>query len=73
MYRAFIEIPCEDVEIIKKVLEPEAKGDEFKGVIEEGDGKIIIKIEAKRLSMLQAGINSYLRLIKTIYFNESNK
>ncbi len=66
MYRAVLEIPCDDREILKKVLEPEKDGDEFYSSLRIENGKLIIEIEADRISMLQAGVNSYLRLIKSI-------
>lgn len=60
-----MEIPCEDAEVIKKSLEVES-GDEFSAFVHVENNKLIIKIEADRLSMLQAGINSYLRIVKSL-------
>lgn len=65
LYTAVIEIPCEDAEIIKKSLEVEG-GDEFSVTVQAENNRLIIKIESDRLSMLQAGINSYLRVLKAL-------
>lgn len=65
LYTAVIEIPCEDAEIIKKSLEVEG-GDEFSATVQAENNRLIIKIESDRLSMLQAGINSYLRVLKAL-------
>ncbi|HIQ50288.1 MAG TPA: hypothetical protein EYH56_03795 [Nanoarchaeota archaeon] len=65
VYSATIEIPCEDAEIIKKSLEVENEH-EFSVNIYAEKNKLVIKIEANRISMLQAGINSYLRAIKSL-------
>ncbi len=64
-YFAMLEIPCEDAEIIKKALEVEENG-EFSARSEAKNKKLVIEIRAKRLSMLQAGINSYLRAVKAV-------
>ncbi len=66
-YRSVIEVPCEDCEEVLLSLEPEKEGDEFFSEVKVEDGKIVIIVEADRLSMLQAGVNSYLRLLKTIF------
>ena len=65
MYRAILEIPCKDAEIIEKVLEVE-EGDEFLADARAEKDKLIIEIKAERISMLQAGINSYLRAVKAV-------
>lgn len=64
-FKALIEIPCEDAEIIKKSLEVE-KNEDFLVEIEMKGNSLIIEIEADKISMLQAGINSYLRALKAL-------
>ena len=63
--KAIIEISCENPEIIKKAIEVE-KDTEFLAKIRTENKKIIIEITATKLSMLQAGINSYLRALKAL-------
>ena len=65
MHKAVIEILCENADIVKKSLEVE-KGDEFTLEIEAMGDKLIIEITAEKISMLQAGINSVLRAVKTM-------
>jgi tRNA threonylcarbamoyladenosine modification (KEOPS) complex Pcc1 subunit len=64
--KAIIEIPCDNPELLKKVLEPEKEGDEFSASLHVAEKKLVIEIKACRLSMLQAGVNSYLRLLKAV-------
>ena len=70
--KAEIEISCENPQIIVKSMEPEMeKLEKFKAdVVVEGD-KIKLLIEAEEISGLRAGINSYIRLIRTSI--ETNK
>ena len=70
--KAEIEISCENPQIIVKSMEPEMeKLEKFKAdVVVEGD-KIKLLIEAEEISGLLAGINSYIRLIRTSI--ETNK
>ena len=64
--KAEIEIPCEDPQIVVDSLEPEMENlEKFKTDIKVDDGKIRLLIEAEEISGLLAGINSYIRLIRT--------
>ena len=70
--RAEIEIPCEDPQIVVDSLEPEMeKLEKFNSDVKVEDGKIKLLIEAEEISGLLAGINSYIRLIRTSI--ETNK
>ena len=70
--RAEIEISCEDPQIIVDSLKPEMESlEKFKTDIKVEDGKIMLLIEAEEISGLLAGINSYIRLIRTSI--ETNK
>ena len=64
--KAEIEIPCKDPQVIVDSLKPEMeKLEKFNTeIIVEGD-KIKLVIEAEEISGLLAGINSYIRLIRT--------
>jgi tRNA threonylcarbamoyladenosine modification (KEOPS) complex Pcc1 subunit len=64
--KARLKIACKNAQKVLKVLEPESEGDSFKVRLSTEKEKLVIEIEAERLTLLQAGINSYLRLLKTI-------
>ncbi len=70
VYEALLQIPCEDAEIIKKAIEVE-KDSEFSASVKAENGRLVIEIRSSRLSMLQAGINSYLRAIKSLAKNRN--
>jgi len=64
--RADIEIPCEDPQLIVDSLEPEMeKLEKFNSRVEADGDKIKLSVEAEEISGLLAGINSYIRLIRT--------
>jgi len=64
--KAEIEIECAKPDIAVKAIKPEAEDTKkFSVKIEPGKDKIKLKIEAEDIAGLLAGINSYVRLIKT--------
>ena len=70
--KAEIEIICDDPQIIVDSLKPEMeKLEKFNAEIKVDDSKIKLSIEAEEISGLLAGINSYIRLIRTSI--ETNK
>jgi len=63
--KAEIEIECEKPEIVIKALKPDLENlNKFNISLTHEKNKLKIKIEAKDISSLLAGINSYLRLVK---------
>ena len=61
-----IEIECKHPEEVIKSLEPDLEETaKFNVRLDSEKNKIKLKVESKELSGLLAGINSYLRLIKT--------
>jgi tRNA threonylcarbamoyladenosine modification (KEOPS) complex Pcc1 subunit len=64
--KAEIEIECERPDIVVKALGPETEETKkFTVKIEAGKDRLKLKLEAEDVSGLLAGINSYMRLIKT--------
>jgi len=64
--KAEIEIECERPDIVVKALKPEAEETKkFEVKIEAQKDKVMLILEAKDIPGLLAGINSYMRLIKT--------
>jgi tRNA threonylcarbamoyladenosine modification (KEOPS) complex Pcc1 subunit len=63
--KAEIEIDCKYPEIIIKSLKPDNEElKKFDVKIEKEKDKVKIRVEAKDIPGLLAGINSYLRLVK---------
>jgi len=63
--KAEIEIECKEPETVIKSLSPDNESiEKFDVKLESGKNKIKIKVEAKDIPGLLAGINSYLRLVK---------
>ena len=63
--KAEIEIDCKDPEIIIKSLNPDNEElKKFDVSLQSEKNKIKIKVQAKDIPGLLAGINSYLRLVK---------
>ena len=63
---ARLEIECENPDIVLNSLKPDIeKAGKFDVNIEIEKNKLLLTIEARELSGLLAGINSYVRLIKT--------
>ena len=64
--KAEIEIECKNPEIIIKALKPSIEdAKKFSVVLEANENKVKLKVEADNISGLLAGINSYIRLIRT--------
>ncbi|MCD6477294.1 MAG: hypothetical protein J7K26_04035 [Candidatus Aenigmarchaeota archaeon] len=64
--RAFIEIECKNPDIIIKSIKPDIdQNQKFDVNINNDKDKIIIEIKSPEISGLLAGINSYLKLIRT--------
>lgn len=63
--KAKIEIECENPEIVIKAIKPDMDEQRFRVELKANDNKIKIKVKAKDISSLLAGINSYVRLIKS--------
>jgi len=64
--KAEIEIECKNPEILIKALKPDVEdAKKFDVKLKTDKNKIKLKIEAENISGLLAGINSYMRLIKT--------
>lgn len=62
---AKIEIDCRNPKIVLDSLKPDMdESTKFKPKLNVDKDKIILTIEAKEISGLLAGINSYMRLIK---------
>ena len=64
--KAELEIECKNPEIVVKALRPDFEdAKKFKVELETDNKKLKLKIEAENISGLLAGINSYMRLIRT--------
>ena len=64
--KAEIEIECERPDIVVKALKPETEETKkFTVKLEEGKDRLKLRLEAEDVPGLLAGINSYMRLIKT--------
>ena len=64
--KAEIEIECKRPDIVVRALEPETEETKkFSVEIKAEKEKIKLKLEAEDISGLLAGINSYMRLIRT--------
>lgn len=64
--KAEIEIECKEPNIIIKSLEPDAEqAKRFDVELKAENNKIKLEIKSKDVAGLLAGINSYMRLVKT--------
>jgi tRNA threonylcarbamoyladenosine modification (KEOPS) complex Pcc1 subunit len=64
--KAEIEIECKRPDIVVRALEPETEETKkFSVKIEAEKDRVKLKLEAEDISGLLAGINSYMRLIRT--------
>ncbi len=72
---AVIEIECKSQKLVLDALKPDAKQQDvskkFDVNFKASKNKIIMKVKADDISALLAGINSYMRLIRTAI--ETNK
>ena len=63
---AKLEIECKNPDIVLNSLKPDMEESEkFSVDIKTGKDKLVLTIEAKELSGLLAGVNSYVRLIRS--------
>lgn len=63
--KAELEIECKNPDIIVKSIEPDIDVKDKFDVKIEANEKIKVVIESKDITGLLAGVNSYLRLIRT--------
>ena len=63
--KAEIEIDCKDPDTIVKSIMPDIDVKKFDVKLEDKEDKIILTIESKDITGLLAGINSYIKLIRT--------
>ena len=64
--RAEIEIECKDSETVIESIKPDIEAKKFDVGLEGREGKVILTVESEDVSGLLAGINSYIRLIRTV-------
>lgn len=63
--KAEIEIECKDPDTVIKSISPDIEAKKFDVKLEDGENKVILTIESKDITGLLAGVNSYIRLIRT--------
>lgn len=63
--KAEIEIECKEPDMIIKAVSPEIEAKKFDVKLEDKKDKIMLTIESKDMTGLLAGINSYMKLIRT--------
>lgn len=63
--KAEIEIECKNPDTIIKSINPDIEAKKFDVKLENKNDKLILIIESKDITGLLAGINSYIRLIRT--------
>ena len=64
--RAELEIECANPEIVVRSIKPDmVEHEKFSADIKAMKDKVVLKVESKEIVGLLAGINSYVRLIKT--------
>jgi len=63
--KAEIEIDCKDVDTVIKSISPDIDVKKFDVKLEDKEDKLILTIESKDITGLLAGINSYIKLIRT--------
>ena len=63
--KAEIEIDCKEPDMVIKAVSPEIEAKKFDVKLEDKKDKIILTIESKDMTGLLAGINSYMKLIRT--------
>lgn len=64
--KALIEVECTNPDIILKSLQPDMdESGKFKVNVKTNSNKIILSVESEEIGGLLAGINSYLKLIRT--------
>ena len=63
--KAEIEIECKEPDMIIKAVSPEIEAKKFDVKLEDKKDKIMLTIGSKDMTGLLAGINSYMKLIRT--------
>jgi len=63
--KAEIEIECKDPDTVIRSLSPDIEAKKFDVKLENKNDKLILIIESKDITGLLAGVNSYIRLIRT--------
>ncbi len=63
--KAEIEIDCKDPETVIKAISPDIDAKKFDVKLESRENKIMLTIESEDMTGLLAGINSYMKLIRT--------
>jgi tRNA threonylcarbamoyladenosine modification (KEOPS) complex Pcc1 subunit len=63
--KAEIEIECKEPDTVIKSVSPELEARKFDVKLEDKKDRIILTIESKDITGLLAGINSYMKLIRT--------
>ena len=63
---AKIEIACSNPDLVLQALKPDTEEiGKFKVNLDVANNKVVLNVEAEETSGLLAGVNSYVRLIKT--------
>ena len=66
MMKAKIELECKDPQNVIKSIKPDMdQNQKFEVKLEADDNKVKLTVKSNEISGLLAGINSYMRLIKT--------
>ena len=63
--KAEIEIECKNPKTVIDSIKPDIEARKFKIDLKSKEGKVILTVESEDISGLLAGINSYIRLIRT--------
>jgi tRNA threonylcarbamoyladenosine modification (KEOPS) complex Pcc1 subunit len=64
--KATVEIGCKNPENVIKSIEPDKdQTEKFDVKLESSDSKVTVTVESDNFTGLLAGLNSYIRLIKT--------
>ncbi|MFH0928871.1 MAG: KEOPS complex subunit Pcc1 [Candidatus Aenigmatarchaeota archaeon] len=63
--KAQIEIECMNPETVVKAIEPDMDSRRFEVRLKAGDGKVLLAVKSEDIAGLLAGINSYIKLIRT--------
>ena len=63
--KAEIEIECKEPETVIKAISPDIDAKKFDVKLEGNGDKLSLKIESEDMTGLLAGINSYMKLIRT--------
>ncbi len=64
--KALIEIGCTNPDLVLRSLKPDIdENEKFKVNIKANNNKILLEVESKEIGGLLAGINSYVKLIRT--------